>query len=116
MHYRWFVALLLAPGGLLSQASADTFRKFDVGSWQAAAYSFEGTRNFSHCAAVGKYKSGIFVVFAVDRKYNWSIGFANPDWKLEKGATYDLALSIDGGSRILTKGKAIGTNHVEVPL
>ncbi len=62
------------------------------------------------------YKSGTFVVFAIDRKYNWSVGFANPDWKLEKGASYDLALSIDGGSRIVTKGKAIGTNHVEVPL
>ena len=61
-----------------SSAQADTMRNFQVANWLVGAYSFDGTKTFSHCAASTTYHSGIVVLFAINRGYAWNMGFANP--------------------------------------
>jgi hypothetical protein len=99
-----------------SSAQADTMRNFQVANWLVGAYSFDGTKTFSHCAASTTYHSGIVVLFAINRGYAWNMGFANPQWQLTKGQEYDIAFSVDGSPPIVAKAEAVSTNQVTVRL
>ena len=91
-------------------------RNFKVGDWTAGAYSNDTTRQFSHCAATGTYGSGISVLFSISRDFHWSMGFAHPSWKLQPGAVYDIAFTVDDMQPILAKARAVKTLFVEVDL
>jgi len=106
-------AVLIA---LSTPAKADTIRNFQVGSWFAGAYTAKGTNTFSHCAASASYRSGILVLFSVNRAYSWSLGFANPAWNLTKGSRYNIVFVIDDGQPMTGVATAIGPNSVEVVL
>ena len=97
-----------------ASAAPVTLYTFNIGNWQGAAYSINGT--FNHCAASASYKSGIWLAFAVSRTYSWSIGLTNPSWVLTKGQSYPISYSIDGNSPNLGTAVAITNNEVEVPL
>jgi hypothetical protein len=99
-----------------SSAKAEVLRNFQVANWFAGAYSFDGTRAFSHCAGSTRYNSGIFVIFSINRGYAWNMGFGNPQWRLTKGQQYDIAFSVDGSPPIVAKAEAAGTNSAFVPL
>src|SRR5215467_3178807 len=106
-------AVLIA---LNAPAKAETIRNFQVGSWFAGAYTKSGTSTFSHCAASARYRSGIFVLFSVNRSYSWSMGFANPAWKLTKGSRYNIVFVIDDGQPMTGMATANSANSVEVVL
>jgi hypothetical protein len=97
-----------------SSAQAEVLRNFQVWNWFVGAYSFPGTRTFSHCAASAKYNSGISVLFSINRNYGWSMGFVHPQWRLKNGQQYDIAFSIDGGTPIFAKARPYVDNAVEV--
>src|ERR1051326_5364227 len=100
------MAMLAATFFLTCAAPAATMRNFKVGDWVAGAYSDDGTREFSHCAASGMYGSGISVVFSINRDFHWSMGFAHPGWKLRPGEVFDIAFTVDDMQPILAKARA----------
>src|SRR5690606_14885940 len=118
VNMRGRVALIaLASGMLLANgASADTIRNFQIGRWHAGAYTHKTEGGFNHCAASVKYNSGIFVVFSVNKNYRWSMGFANPAWKLDKNKMYDIAFVVDRTEPISATARAISDKQVEVEL
>jgi hypothetical protein len=99
-----------------SSAHGGTLRNFQVANWYAGAYSFDGTRTFSHCAGGTTYNSGITVIFSIDRGYAWSMGFLNPQWRLAKGHQYDIAFSIDDSPPIYAKAYAVSSEQAQVDL
>jgi hypothetical protein len=116
MNYRH---LIVGLGLVLISASHSLgapLRNFRVRAWYAGAYSDDSTGAFSHCAANASYKSGITVVFGITKNARWTVGFANPQWRLSKGATYDIAFTVDDMPPIAAKAYAISATHVSVVL
>src|SRR5262245_16858079 len=97
-------------------AQADALRNFTVGQWSAGAYSFDGTKRFSHCAGSAPYVSGVAMVFSVNRNYQWSVGFASPQFNLQQYQNIQLALSIDGEPPSKVTAQAISNKMVVIPL
>ena len=97
-------------------ASADVIRTFTVANWFAGAYSNDQTKIFDHCAASSTYVTGITMLFAINRQYQWSIGFANRAWTLTPGATFDVAFAIDNDPPIYGRATALNGQQVEVQL
>lgn len=100
-----------------ADASAEAIRNFRVGNWKGGAYTkADNRREFNHCAALAKYRSGVSVILAVNRSYEWSMGFLNPRWSLTKGNSYDISFTVDGAAPIESKALAINGEQVEVKL
>ena len=89
-------------------AQAKQMYGFKSGVWQGGAYSSNKTGNFSHCAASARYKSGITLVFSVNRSYQWKMSFAKSSWNLRKGNAYPIVYRVDR-ARVF-KGKALAIN------
>jgi hypothetical protein len=107
---------VVAIVSLTCAGSAATMRNFKVGDWTAGAYSNDTTRDFSHCAATGTYRSGISVLFSISRDFHWSMGFAHPSWNLRPGAVFDIAFTVDDMPPIQAKARAVKALFVEVDL
>jgi hypothetical protein len=56
------------------------------------------------------------MLFAINRHYKWSIGFASPQWHLVRGNRYDIEFRIDRSAPINSNAVAIGESQVEVQL
>lgn len=114
-----FVRRALAISALLSlmsAAHAATLNSVQIGNWTAGAYSNDQTGEFSHCAAIASYKSGILMGFAVNRSYGWSMAFANPQWNLQVGSRYPIAFTVDQIPALNATAIAVKNIMVEVPL
>lgn len=87
-----------------------------IGNWSTGAYSNDQTGQFSHCAAITRYNSGILMAFAVNRNYGWSVGFSKPEWQLQTGSKYPIAFTVDRIPALNATALAISPNLVEVNL
>ena len=114
MRMLFIIAAVITAFG--QSASADVMRNFQVAGWSAGAYSFEGTRTFSHCAGSTRYVSGIYMVFSINRSLTWSVGFFNPAWRLNKGSEYDIAFVIDDAQPTTSRATAISGEGVSIQL
>ncbi|MEJ2117096.1 MAG: hypothetical protein P8Y36_03990, partial [Alphaproteobacteria bacterium] len=99
---RFITTVLLSLFCLLSHAAAGTLGSYKTGAWIISAHDNSDTGAFSHCSASVEYRSGILVIFTVDKNYVWSMSFANKEWTLTKGDRYDIAYSIDSGRKTYT--------------
>lgn len=97
-------------------SEARPMRNFKVGEWYAGAYSSDTTGQFNHCAASATYRSGILVLFSIDKNFRWSMGFAHPDWQLRPGTVYDVAFTVDDLTPIAAKAVAITHTQIRVQL
>jgi hypothetical protein len=81
-----------------SEATADQIAgsRISSASWAGAAYAWDGTNKFSHCAISAQYRSGITMLFSVSSDYTWRVGWAHQSWNFTKGQTVSLDLFIDG--------------------
>jgi len=104
------------PPPVANSGTVTTLSTFNVGNWSAGAYSVPGSMAFDHCAGAANYKSGITLVFAVSRTFQWSMGLYNQSWQLAQGSTYQINYAVDASGPTLAKAVAIGPNEVEVPL
>ena len=104
------------PPPAANSGTITTLSSFNVGNWSAGAYSVPGSMAFDHCAGAANYKSGITLVFAVSRTFQWSMGLYNQSWQLAEGSTYQVNYAIDSSGPTLAKAVAIGPNQVEIPL
>lgn len=84
-----FTALTAAP------LSAEQFQSFKVGNWTVEAHADDTSGRFTHCASSVNYKSGIKLLFSIDRNWAWNMGFAHPDWQLQPGENYSVQYQID---------------------
>lgn len=100
----------------IGTVSARELRTWASHGWNVGAYSNDRTGEFSHCAAGASYRSGIYLVFSVGRFFSWSMGFANPQWKLTPGAKYPIRYTIDDRIPATTEASAISENMVEITL
>ena len=89
------VAALTATAVAPQKADAKQISRFKVKSWSGGAYANNRTGAFSHCAASVKYKSGILLLFSVDKDLKWRMGFAKTSWQLNRGDTYPISYRID---------------------
>jgi hypothetical protein len=104
------------PPRVANSGTVTTLSTFKVGNWSAGAYSVAGSMAFDHCAGAANYKSGITLVFAVSRTFQWSMGLYNQSWQLAQGSTYQVNYAIDASGPTLAKAVAIGPSQVEIPL
>lgn len=110
------VGVILCVAASVAPAEAGTLRNFRVGDWFAGAYSFDGTKRFSHCAASAPYVSGIYLVFSVDRNYQWSVGFFAPQFNVPPKQTIRLGLSIDGEAPQMVSAYALSEKQLNIQL
>ena len=104
------------PPPVANSGTITTLSTFSVGNWSAGAYSMPGSMAFDHCAGSAPYKSGVTLVFAVDRTFQWSMGLYNPSWQLAQGSKYQITYAIDASGPTLAQAVAIGPSQVEIPL
>ena len=89
------VAALAATAIAPIEAEAKQISRFKVKAWSGGAYTDNKTGAFSHCAASVKYKSGILLLFSVDKDLKWRMGFAKDSWRLNRGDSYPISYRID---------------------
>jgi hypothetical protein len=89
-------AAALAAGFACSSALADSqvAERFESGVWKGSAHLDEGSGTFSHCATYAPYEGGQLVVLLRTRA-GFSVGLADPEWRLEAGARYPFLMAID---------------------
>jgi hypothetical protein len=66
-----------------------------VGNWSGGSYTDDNTGQFSHCSADARYVSGQYMLVATYANGGWGIGFADPNWTLRVGASFDVRLYFD---------------------
>lgn len=82
---------------IAAEASAKTYSKFKVGNWQGSIQINSQTGAFTHCVASAHYKSGISLLFSVNKNQQWSVGFSKVSWALPQGGQKEVRYQIDGG-------------------
>jgi hypothetical protein len=111
------VGSILGIAGYYGAAQAEALRNFRIGQWSVGAYSFDGTKRISHCAGVAPYENGVFMLFSINRNYQWNVGFASPHFNLQQQQqNIQLALSIDGEPPSRVTAYAISSQHVGIAL
>src|SRR5262249_28715306 len=101
-----FRRLLVACGLLTAFAcstinptlAAGPYGTIHVGTWIGGAFSDDSTGAFSHCAATSSYASGVSLVIGQNTANAWLLGFASPDFKLNKGDQAPIDVTFDGQS------------------
>jgi hypothetical protein len=97
-------------------AGAEQISKIKIGNWNGGAYTHTQTGEFSHCAASADYKSGITLVFSINRDLTWALGLANDQWNLAEGDSYPVQYQVDRSKTYEGTATAIAPNQVKVPL
>ena len=103
----WLITLLAV--GTVGSADARTIRKTKIQNWDVSAHENDSNGRFTHCVAAAKYKSGITLLFSVNRRLGWAIGFASPEWNLSPGNNYRVTYKIDDGPIHSGTGRAVST-------
>ncbi len=102
----WFLVILLVSA-TVSTADARSIRREKLNNWDIGVYVSDSTNRFTHCASSAKYKSGITLLFSVNRNIEWAIGFSDPSWSLTSGKSYTVVYKIDNGPVHSGVGRAI---------
>jgi hypothetical protein len=97
-------------------ASAKAMSEWKLHGWLVGAYTNDTTKQFSHCAASIKYRSGILLLFSVTKDFRWMMGFANPEWRLNSGSRYQIRYAVDAFPALQTTAVAITANQVVAEL
>jgi hypothetical protein len=108
------LAALTACGS--GAASAKAMSEWKLHGWLVGAYTNDTTKQFSHCAASIKYRSGILLLFSVTKDFRWMMGFANPEWRLNSGSRYQISYAVDAFPALETTAVAITANQVVAEL
>jgi S1-C subfamily serine protease len=97
MLLRSFVATSLLQLSLAGAANAaGPFGSVNVGNWIGGAFSNDETGAFSHCAATTPYASGVILVVSQNAAGTWSLAFASPGYRFNKGENAAIDVTFDG--------------------
>jgi hypothetical protein len=114
MRKPFFLALALNLFAI--PANAAVINQFKVADWEIGAYTNDQSGRFSHCAAAGRYKNGITLLFSVTESLEWAVGFSSPEWNLRQGRPFDVEFRIDGGKLHTVNGRAVSNRLVRATL
>jgi hypothetical protein len=104
------IAVLTGP------ASAQTIASSRFEAWDINSFRSTNTGQFSHCAASANYQSGITLLFAVNNRFQWNMGFASDNWNLRLNERIPITFSIDGLPPRNATATAISSGQVIVPM
>lgn len=76
--------------------AAGPFGSVNVGNWVGGAFSNDETGAFSHCAATTPYASGVILVVSQNAAGTWSLAFASPSYRFNKGENATIDVTFDG--------------------
>jgi S1-C subfamily serine protease len=97
MWLRSFVVASLLQLILAGAASAaGPFGSVNVGNWIGGAFSNDQTGAFSHCAATTPYANGVILVVSQNAAGTWSLAFASPSYRFNKGENAAIDVTFDG--------------------
>jgi len=72
------------------------FGSVNVGNWIGGAFSNDETGAFSHCAATTPYANGVILVVSQNAAGTWSLAFASPSYRFNKGENAAIDVTFDG--------------------
>lgn len=72
------------------------FGSVNVGNWIGGAFSNDETGAFSHCAATTPYANGVILVVSQNAAGTWSLAFASPSYRFNKGENAVIDVTFDG--------------------
>lgn len=90
------VASLLQVGIVGAANAAGPFGSVNVGNWIGGAFSNDQTGAFSHCAATTPYANGVILVVSQNAAGTWSLAFASPSYRFNKGENAAIDVTFDG--------------------
>lgn len=90
------VASLLQVGVINAARAAGPFGSVNVGNWIGGAFSNDQTGGFSHCAATTPYANGVILVVSQNAAGTWSLAFASPGYRFNKGENAAIDVTFDG--------------------
>jgi S1-C subfamily serine protease len=97
MWLRSFATAALLQLGLAGLAhAAGPFGSVNVGNWIGGAFSNDETGAFSHCAATTPYANGVILVVSQNAAGTWSLAFASPSYRFNKGENAAIDVIFDG--------------------
>jgi S1-C subfamily serine protease len=76
--------------------AAGPFGSVNVGNWIGGAFSNDETGAFSHCAATTPYANGVILVVGYNAAGTWSLAFASPSYRFNKGENAAIDVIFDG--------------------
>ena len=86
------------------------------GNWSGAAYSYDTTGTFSHCAISAVYNSGETLILTVNEDATVSVGVISPNLNMTVGQTFPVALYIDNRSPLFGTAEALDANFAALRL
>lgn len=92
----FIVASLLQLGIAGAANAAGPFGSVNVGNWIGGAFSNDQTGAFSHCAATTPYANGVILVVSQNAAGTWSLAFASPGYRFNKGENAAIDVTFDG--------------------
>ncbi|MBR0982636.1 S1C family serine protease [Bradyrhizobium liaoningense] len=96
----WLKSLIVASVlqmGIAGTAHAKgPFGSVNVGNWIGGAFSNDETGAFSHCAATTPYANGVILVVSQNAAGTWSLAFASPSYRFNKGENAAIDVTFDG--------------------
>lgn len=97
MWLRSFAVAALLQLSLAGVAhAAGPFGSVNVGNWIGGAFSNDETGAFSHCAATTPYANGVILVVSQNAAGTWSLAFASPNYRFNKGENAAIDVIFDG--------------------
>ncbi|WP_027531495.1 S1C family serine protease [Bradyrhizobium sp. WSM3983] len=97
MWFRSFVVASLLQMSIAGAAhAAGPFGSVNVGNWIGGAFSNDETGAFSHCAATTPYANGVILVVSQNAAGTWSLAFASPSYRFNKGESAAIDVTFDG--------------------
>jgi len=94
---RLFLASAVAILGFASASWAQNVTSSTIrhGGWAISSHRNQASGQFSHCTAGVSYNSGIFLIFSINNRMVWNVGFVNSAWTLNQGGTINLQYYVD---------------------
>lgn len=97
MRLKSFIVASLLQVGIAGAAhAAGPFGTVNVGNWIGGAFSNDQTGAFSHCAATTPYANGVILVVSQNAAGTWSLAFASPGYRFNKGENAAIDVTFDG--------------------
>ncbi|NUR13253.1 MAG: trypsin-like peptidase domain-containing protein [Bradyrhizobium sp.] len=106
----FIVASLLQVGIAGVANAAGPFGSVNVGNWIGGAFSNDQTGAFSHCAATTPYANGVILVVSQNAAGTWSLAFASPGYRFNKGENAAIDVTFDGQERARLYATAYQSN------
>ena len=103
-------ALMIAH---VPHTDAATLETRSVRDWTMGAYTSDETGAFSHCTIYAEYRNGVVLLMAIDRDFDYTLGFSTDAFSFAAGDEIPVDVSVDG-HLIGRTAYVISSDHVSV--